>query len=359
MATPTIEELLRTAIQQKSSDLHLTVGLPPQLRIDGRLTRLPLPPLIDEDTRRLAYSMLSPEQINRFEKTKELDGSYSIRGLSRFRINLYWQRGSIGAAIRMIPYDIPSITDLGLPPILEEFALKPNGLFIISGPTGSGKSTTLAAMVRSINEKRPCHIMTVEDPIEYLHRHNKATINQRELGIDTYSFAEALRHVLREDPNVILVGEMRDLETMAAALTLAETGHLVLTTLHTSDVVHAIQRIIDVFPPYQQAQIRVQLSLVLVGLVVQQLIPKSSGQGRVAACEIMACTPSVGNLIRENQLHQVRTFLQTGRKMGMCTMNHSLADLYTKGLVSWDEIARRTTDAQELSTLVKSPSRLS
>ncbi len=355
MATPTIEELLRTAIQQKASDLHLTVGLPPQLRIDGKLVRLPLPVLMDDDTRQLAYSMLTPDQISRFERTKELDGSYSIRGLSRFRINLYWQRGSIGAAVRMIPYEIPSIADLGLPQVLEEFALKPHGLFIVSGPTGAGKSTTLAAMVRSINEKRPCHIMTIEDPIEYLHRHNKATINQRELGIDTHSFPEALRHVLREDPNVILVGEMRDLETMTAALTLAETGHLVLTTLHTSDVVHAVQRIVDVFPPYQQSQIRVQLSLVLVGIVVQQLIPKSPGQGRVAACEVMACTPSMGNLIRENQLHQLRTFLQTGRKMGMCTMNHSMADLYTKGLVSWEEIAKRTTDLQELSNLVKPP----
>ncbi|MBI3318443.1 MAG: type IV pilus twitching motility protein PilT [Candidatus Omnitrophica bacterium] len=348
----TIDELLRTSSQRKASDLHLTVGLPPQLRIDGALTPLSMEPLSEDQIRALAYQMLDPKRIALFEEKMELDTSYSIKGFSRFRVNLFRQRGSTAAAIRVIPFEIPTLEQLGLPKTLEEFSARPNGLFIVSGPTGSGKSTTLAAMISRINESRNCHIICIEDPIEYLHRHKKATINQREMGVDTTSFQEALRHAVRQDPNVIMVGEMRDLETMSAVLTLAETGHLVLATLHTSDVVHAVHRIIDVFPPYQQMQIRVQLSLVLIGVVVQQLIPKASGQGRVAACEVMAVPPAVGNLIRENQLHQLRSTLQTGRKYGMCTMNQALADLYSKGLVSWEEIARRSTDLEELAHLV-------
>jgi len=350
----TIDDLLKTAVQKRASDLHLTVGMPPQLRIDGVLVPIPHPPLDEEMSRALAYQMLPPDQIARFEKTKELDTSYSIKGLCRFRVNLFYQRSSIAAAIRMIPFEIPSLKDLALPPILEEYANRPNGLIVVSGPTGCGKSTTLAAMVENINSHRNCHIISVEDPIEYLHRHKKATINQRELGVDTNSFAEALKHIVREDPDVIMIGEMRDQETMAAALTLAETGHLILTTLHTSDAVHAIQRIVDVFPPYHQDQIRLQLSLVLVGIVVQQLVPKASGEGRVAACEIMSGTPSIGNLIRENQLQQIRSALQTGRKSGMRTMNHSFAELFENGLVTWEEISRRSTDPEELTHLVKS-----
>ena len=348
-----IQELLKIAVERKASDLHLTVGRPPQLRIHGFLSLLPGDILTETDTQELAYQILTPEQVVRFEQAKELDTSYGIKGLSRFRVNLFRQRGSVAVAIRMIPFDVPSIQDLGLPAILEEFAARPSGLFIVSGPTGSGKSTTLAALLETINAQRECHIISIEDPIEYLHRHRRATINQRELGVDTTSFSEALRHIVREDPDVIMIGEMRDLETMSAALTLAETGHLVLTTLHTSDAVHAIQRIVDVFPPYQQNQIRIQLSLVLVSVTVQQLLPKATGQGRVVACEIMVATPSVGNLIRENQLHQLRTILQTSRKSGMHTMNHSFLELFAKGLVTWEEIARRSTDLEELSNLAK------
>ena len=353
-----IDDLLKTALQKRASDLHLTVGLPPQLRVDGTLTPLSQEPLTEEQSKALAYEMLPPDQIARFEKTKELDTSYSMKGMSRFRVNLFYQRGSVAAAIRMIPFEIPSLKELGLPPIIEDFANRPNGLIVVSGPTGCGKSTTLAAMIEKINSTRNCHVISVEDPIEYLHRHKKSTVNQRELGVDTVSFGEALRHVVREDPDVIMIGEMRDLETMSAALTLAETGHLILTTLHTSDAVHAIQRIVDVFPPHHQDQIRLQLSLVLVGIVVQQLIPRATGQGRVVACEVLSATASIGNLIRENQLQQMRSAIQTGRKSGMCTMNHSFAELFRNGLVTWEEIARRSSDTEELTNLVKSQPKL-
>ena len=348
-----IQELLRTAVQRRASDLHLTVGLPPQLRFDGVLTPLPIAPLTEDQTRELAFQMLEPSQVARFEQTKESDTAYSIKGFSRFRVNLYRQRGSIAAAIRVIPFQIPSIGELGLPSILEDFAIRPSGLFVVSGPTGCGKSTTLAAMIELINSRRNCHIVTVEDPIEYLHRHRKATVNQRELGVDTFSFQEALRHLVREDPNVIMIGEMRDLETMSAALTLAETGHLVLTTLHTSDAVHAIQRIVDVFPPYQQMQIRVQLSLVLLGVMVQQLIPRTSGQGRVVACEVMNVTPAIGNMLRENQLQQLRSSLQTGRQHGMCTMNQSLAELLLDKSITWEEALKRSLDPEDLKRLTQ------
>ena len=350
----TIDDLLKTAVERRASDLHLTVGIPPQLRIDGMLVPLSMEPLTNETVRTLAYQMLEPSLIGLFEKRKELDTSYSIKALSRFRVNLYRQRGSVGAAIRVIPFKVPTLDQLGLPHLLEEFAQRPHGLFLVSGPTGSGKSTTLAAMIEQINLHRNCHLVTIEDPIEYLHHHKKATINQRELGIDTTSFQEALRHVVRQDPNVIMIGEMRDLETMSAALTLAETGHLILATLHTSDAIHAIRRIIDVFPPYQQLQIRVQLSLVLIGVVVQQLLPKANEPGRVACCEVMTVVPSISNLIRENRLQELRSLIQTGRKYGMTTMNQSLADLYSEGRVTWDEIARRTTDLDDLLRLTKS-----
>lgn len=348
-----IEELLRTAVERKASDLHLTVGLPPQLRVHGALVPLPGAALTDADTQHLAYEMLGPQQIAEFESRKELDASYSIKGFSRFRVNLFRQRGSVAAAVRTVPFEIPTLQALRLPPILEELAARPSGLLIISGPTGAGKSTTLAALLESINARRACHILSVEDPIEYLHRHRKATINQREMGNDTASFQDALRHMVRQDPDVIMIGEMRDLETMSAALTLAETGHLVLTTLHTSDAIHAIQRVVDVFPAYQQTQIRIQLSLVLVAVVVQQLLPRMDIPGRVVACEVMVSTPSVGNLIRENQLQQLKTVLQTGRRDGMQTMNASLMELFQQGLVTWDEIARRSTDPEELNNLAQ------
>lgn len=352
-AAVSVDELLRTSVERGASDLHLTVGLPPQLRVDGLLSPLPLPPLTAEGTASLARQLLNDAQWQAFERAKEIDTSYSIRGLSRFRVNLYYQRGSVAAALRRIPYEIPSLSELRLPELLGRFAERMSGLFIVSGPTGCGKSTTLASMVDHINETRNCHIVSIEDPIEYLHRHKKATVNQREIGSDTYSFREALRHVVREDPNVILIGEMRDLETMSAALTLAETGHLILTTLHTSDAIHAVHRIVDVFPPYQQDQIRVQLSLVLIGITVQQLIPSASGRGRVPACEILTCPPAVGNLIRETELHQLRSVMQTSRNLGMCTMNQALADLFARGEVTWEEISRRSTDPGDLATLVQ------
>ena len=340
-------------MRRKASDLHLTVGQPPLLRIDGTLTPLSSTPLAPEDTMEIVRQLLTAAQLGRFEQTFELDTAYSVKGLSRFRVNCYRQRGSAGIAIRAIPFEIPSLEALGLPEILTEFAERPSGLIIVSGPTGSGKSTTLAAMIAHINRHRNCHIVSIEDPIEYLHRHAQATINQRELGTDTASFQEALRHLVRQDPNVILIGEMRDLDTMQAALTLAETGHLVLTTLHTADATHAITRIVDVFPAHQQQQIRIQLALVLVAVIVQQLLPRASGKGRVAAYEIMHVIPAIGSLIRDNQLHQIRSLIQTGRRYGMNTMNQSLAELYHAGLVTWDELTRRSPDPHELSTLIQ------
>ena len=354
MATSKMESLLRGVFENKASDLHLTVGLPPQMRVDGKLTPISDKALMPEDTQALAYQVLTPDQITRFEKTMELDTAYSLRGVSRFRVNCYRQRGSIGLAARVIPFEIPKINELGLPDTLLEFCTIPSGLVIVSGPTGSGKSTTLASMIDVINQTRNCHIVSVEDPIEYLHKHQKATINQRELGVDTTSFTEALRHVVRQDPDVILIGEMRDLETMQTALTLAETGHLVLSTLHTADAPHTVNRIVDVFPPYQQQQVRTQLSLVLVSVIVQQLFPKTDGKGRAVACEIMRVTPAIGALIRENHLHQIRSVIQTGKQHGMVTLNQSMADLYTAGVVSWEEIARRSPDVIELKSLTQS-----
>lgn len=348
---PTLQELLRCAVERKASDLHLTVGLPPQLRVDGQLTPVSKTPLLDQDTEGLCDELLEPLQKERFLREREMDTSYSLKGLSRFRVNLYQQRGSIACAIRVIPFEVPTLESLGLPEILKDFADRGSGLLIVSGPTGSGKSTTLAALIAYINQRRNCHILSIEDPIEYLHRHAKATINQRELGTDTLSFKEALRHIVRQDPNVVMIGEMRDLETMMAALTLAETGHLVLTTLHTADAAHAITRIVDVFPSHQQTQIRTQLSLVLIGVVVQQLIPKAAALGRVVACEVMVVVPSISNLIRENQLHQLRSVLQTSRQNGMQTMTQALADLVSRGAITWESALSRTTEPEELAQL--------
>lgn len=353
MSFLSIDQLLAEVVKKRASDLHLTVGRAPQLRVDGKLFDLPYEALTPEATQELAYQLLTPQQIHRFEQTLEMDTAYSIKGISRFRVNCYRQRGSVGTAIRVIPFDVPSLDTLGLPASLKGFADQPSGLIVVSGPTGSGKSTTLAALIDHINQSRNCHIVSIEDPIEYLHKHRQATINQRELGPDTLSFQEALRHVVRQDPNVILIGEMRDLETMQAALTLAETGHLVMTTLHTADSTHAINRIVDVFPPHQQQQIRVQLSLVLIAVVVQQLIPRAGGKGRVAGYEVMHVTPAIGSLIRENDLHQIKSIIQTGRRFGMITMTQCLADLFHQGAVSWEEIIRRTPDPGELATLVQ------
>lgn len=349
-----LNDLLKLMVEKKASDLHITVGLAPQLRIDGKLQILSeFHPLTPQETLDLAFSILTDKQKEIFLEKKELDASMGIKDLGRFRINIYQQRGSIGMAIRLIPFKIPDLDELGLPKAAKVFADKTNGLVLISGATGSGKSTTLASMIEYINSKRAVHIISIEDPIEYLHKHKKSTINQRELGTDTISFQGAIKHVFRQDPNIVLIGELRDLDTIKGALTLAETGHLIFGTLHTIDAVHAISRIIDVFPAYQQQQVRLQLSMVLVGVIVQQLIPKKDQKGRALAAEVMNVIPAIQNLIRENNLHQIYSLLQIGKKYEMCTMNQSLAELYNKGIVTWEEVYSRSANPQELVSLIK------
>lgn len=348
-------DLLKMMVEKRASDLHITTGIAPQFRIDGNLQfvsgfDVSMSP---EFTKTLAFSILNSRQIEEFEKAKELDFSYGVSGLGRFRVNLYLQRNCVALSARLILYDIPSIEKLGLPEIVKDFAMKHNGLFLVTGVAGSGKSTTLAAMVDYINNNKSCHIITIEDPIEYLHKHKKATIDQREVGSDTLSFAEALRHVFRQDPNIILVGEMRDLDTIHTALTLAETGHLILATLHTIDAIHTVSRIIDVFSPYQQQQIRVQLSMVLLGVLSQQLIPRQAGEGRCLAYEVMNVTPSIRSLIRENSLPQIYTCIQTGRKFGMVTMNQTLVELCNKKEISYEEGLHRATNSEEFNVLLK------
>ncbi len=340
-----LDDLLRDACERGSSDLHLTVGLPPVVRVDGSLQHLNYVPLGPTDTQRLVYDILTTDQVQWFEKTRELDFSYGVKAVGRFRINVYRQRGSVGAALRSIPDRIPSFEQLGLPSILKDLTKKHSGLVLVTGPTGSGKSTTIACMIDSINSEHPVHIITIEDPIEYLHRHKRAMINQRELNSDTDSFENALRAVLREDPDVILVGEMRDLETIAAALTLAETGHLVFGTLHTRNAPQTIDRVIDVFPPHQQDQIRVQLSNTLEAVVAQQLLPRVGG-GRVAALEIMLATSAVRNLIREGKTYQVYSVLETSGQSGMQTMDKVLADLYKNGYITNEEALARSIDRE-------------
>ena len=349
-----LRDLLKLMVKRKASDLHITVGLSPQLRIDGRLHPLAeFLPLTPQSTKDLAYSFLREDQQKKFEQEKELDTSIGVRNLGRFRINIYRQRGSIGLAIRLIPFEIPGLDELGVPKAARIFADRPNGLVLITGATGSGKSTTLASMIEYINSKRSCHIVSIEDPIEYLHKHKKSTINQRELGTDTSSFQDAIKHVFRQDPNIVLIGELRDLETVKGALTLAETGHLIFATLHTIDAVHAINRIVDVFPAHQQQQIRIQLSMVLVGVIVQQLIPRKDSMGRVLAAEVMNVIPAIQNLIRENNIHQIYSLIQMGKKYEMRTMNQSLVELYSKGFITWEEAYSRTTNPQELISLAK------
>lgn len=340
-----IDDLLRDACAKGSSDLHLTVGLPPVVRVDGSLTHLNYTTLAPNDTQRLMYDILSTEQVQWFEKTRELDFSYGVVGVGRFRVNVYRQRGSVGAALRAIPDRIPSFEQLGLPLALGELTHKHSGLVLVTGPTGSGKSTTIACMIDAINSEQPVHIMTIEDPIEYLHRHKRAMINQRELNTDTDSFENALRAVLREDPDVLLIGEMRDLETIAAALTLAETGHLVFGTLHTRNAPQTIDRVIDVFPPHQQDQIKVQLSNTLEAVVAQQLCPRMGG-GRVAAIEIMIATSAIRNLIREGKTYQIYSALETGAQFGMQTMDKVLADLYRTGKITNEEALARAIDRE-------------
>jgi twitching motility protein PilT len=376
-----IDDLLREVVEAQGSDLHLTAGIKPTMRVWGRLTPMEhYDVLTPEDTFQLGYSMLNTFQKQKFEKFWELDLSYGVPGLGRFRVNIYRQRGAVGIAARVIPMTVPSVEALNLPAILKELTRKPRGLVLVTGPTGHGKSTSLASMIDYINGERSVHIVTIEDPIEYLHTHKKSIINQRELGFDTQSFPNALRAVLREDPNVVLVGEMRDLETISAALTIAETGHLVFATLHTANAGQSVDRIIDVFPPYQQQQIRIQLSGVVEAVVSQQLLPnarynvaRAEGRparsrlgtsargawptleevGRVPAVEVMLATPAIRNLVREAKTHQIETAVQTGNQYGMQTMDQSLRDLYLRKLIAFEDAMTRAIHPEELRKMIR------
>lgn len=350
----TLYDLLKQMIDSRASDLHITTGTPPRLRVDGKLIAMDHPSLTPSDTKALCYSILTDAQKHRFEEHNELDLSFGIKGLSRFRANIFMQRGAVAGAFRTIPFNIMTFNQLGLPEVVNDLVKKPRGLILVTGPTGSGKSTTLAAMIDRINEERYNHIITVEDPIEYLHGHKKCLINQREVNADTASFKAALKYVLRQDPDVVLIGEMRDLETIEAALTVSETGHLTLATLHTNSAVQTINRIIDVFPSHQQEQIRVQLSFVLEGILSQQLLPKKTGAGRCLAIEILVPNPAIRNLIREDKVHQLYSIMQTGQaKSGMQTMNQSLFELYIKGTISYEEAMGRSMVPEELLTMIQ------
>ncbi|OQY28909.1 MAG: type IV pili twitching motility protein PilT [Candidatus Cloacimonetes bacterium 4572_55] len=345
-----IRQLLEEMLKRKGSDLHLTVGLPPMLRIDGQLRPTNYEILKPETCQQVVYSLLTEKQKQQFETTRELDFAFGIKNLSRFRANVFLQRGRIAIAIRQIPYEIHSFKKLGLPPIIGDMTKKPRGLILVTGPTGSGKSTTLAAMIDKINRERRQHIITIEDPIEFVHPHQKCVVNQREVHSDTLSITNALRSVLRQDPDVILIGEMRDLETVAAALTVAETGHLTFGTLHTNSTAETINRVIDVFPANHQPQIRAQLAFVLQAVLTQQLIQKRGG-GRVVACEIMICTTAIRAVIRDDKVHQIYSLQQAGTKHGMLTMNQSLANLFNQGLISKDELFVHTSDPKEIERL--------
>jgi twitching motility protein PilT len=349
-----VPELLDIVLARGASDLHLTAGSPPVLRLLGDLVRMEEYPVLGpQDLRAMVYAILSKRQRERLEQELELDISYSVPGKARFRVNVYFQRDSIGAAFRLIPFEIRGVADLGLPPICAEFARLHRGFIVVTGPTGSGKSTTLASLVDIVNTERRCHIMTVEDPIEFLHRHKQSVVNQREVGADTKSFGDALKHVLRQDPDVILVGEMRDLETIATAITAAETGHLVFATLHTQDAPQTIDRIIDVFPPHQQEQIRVQLSTTLQGVITQQLLPTADGQSRVVAGEVLVATPAVRHLIREGKVHQIYSVMQAGGRFGMRTMDASLATLVRAGRITPQMALERCHDPEEFNRLLR------
>ena len=349
-----IYDLLKIMIEKGASDLHITTGSPPRLRVDGKLVPLDHPQLTPVETKSLCYSILTDAQKHKFEENSELDLSFGVKGLSRFRGNVFMQRGAVAGAFRTIPFEIKTFKDLGLPEVMNELVKKPRGLILCTGPTGSGKSTTLATMIDRINSERYEHIITVEDPIEYLHSHKKCLINQREVSADTSSFKNALKYVLRQDPDVVLIGEMRDLETIEAALTVSETGHLTLATLHTNSAVQTINRIIDVFPSHQQEQIRVQLSFVLEGVLSQQLIAKKSAKGRVLAVELLIPNPAIRNLIREDKVHQIYSTMQTGQsKFGMQTMNQSLIELYTKGHISYEDAIGRSPVPEELITMLQ------
>jgi twitching motility protein PilT len=348
-----LHQLLKTMLEMGGSDLHITNNSPPQIRVDGKLRALDMPPLTTVETKQLAYSVLTDNQKHRFEETLELDFSFGIKNLARFRANVFMQRGAVAAVYRTIPYEIRSFKELGLPPVVAQICEKPRGLVLVTGPTGSGKSTTLAAMLDKVNKERREHIITIEDPIEYLHNHQGCLVNQREVHSDTHSFSNALRAALREDPDVVLIGEMRDLETIESALRIAETGHLTFATLHTNSAAQTINRIVDVFPAHQQPQIRAQLSFVLEGIMCQSLLPKASGSGRVLAMEIMIPNSAIRNLIREDKIHQIYSTMQTGQeKFGMQTFNQALATLYFKKQISLQLALAMSSIPDELQDMI-------
>jgi len=350
---PTLPDLLKTTVELEGSDLHLSINSPPQVRVHGELRRLDMSDLSPADTKSLAYSVLTDAQKKRFEETLELDFSFGIRGIARFRCNMFNQKGAVGAVYRQIPEKIRSFEELALPGVIAKLAERPRGLVLVTGPTGSGKSTTLAAMIDKINNERKAHILTIEDPIEYLHAHKGCLVNQREVHADTQSFTNALRAALREDPDIVLIGEMRDLETVEAAMKIAETGHLTFGTLHTNSASATINRIIDVFPAHQQSQIRTQLSLVIEGIVCQSLLPKANGQGRCVSLEILIPTPGIRNLIREDKVHQIYSAMQTGQeKAGMQTMNQSLASLYFKKAITLETAMGASSLRDELQEMI-------
>jgi twitching motility protein PilT len=348
-----VPELLEIVLERRASDLHLTAGAPPTIRLHGDLIRLvDYPILSPRALQGMIYAILPQKMRERLEGELELDMSYALPGKARFRVNVYYQRDSLGAAFRLIPYEIKSLDTLGLPSVVADLARSPRGFVVVTGPTGSGKSTSLAGMVDIVNRERSAHIMTVEDPIEFLHKHQQCIVNQREVGADTHSFAQALKHVLRQDPDVILVGEMRDLETISTAITAAETGHLVFATLHTQDAPQTIDRIIDVFPPHQQQQVRVQLATTLQGVVTQQLLQAVDGRSRAVACEVLICTPAVRNLIREGKVHQIYSIMQAGGRFGMQTMDQALANLVKEGKIAQQLAYDRAHDPEELTRLI-------
>jgi len=351
---PNLHELLKEMVEKGASDLHITSNAPPTLRVHGRMVPVGESPLTPAETKQMAYSILTDAQKKKFEEERELDLSFGVRALSRFRANLYLQRGAVAAAIRTIPHRIFTFEELGLPKVVADLCEKPKGLILVTGPTGSGKSTTLATMVDKVNSEHQEHIITIEDPIEFVHAHKRCLVNQRELNADTMSFAAALKHVLRQDPDKVLVGEMRDLETIQAALTIAETGHLTFATLHTNSAVQSINRIIDVFPPHQQPQVRAQLSLVLEGVMCQMLLPRASGQGRVLVLEILIPTPAIRNLVREDKVHQIYSSMQAGQeKHGMQTMNQSLLQHYMRRNISLEQALGASTMPDELQQMIQ------
>jgi twitching motility protein PilT len=350
----TLHQLLRAVVDKGASDLHITTGTPPQLRIDGSLLPLKTPPLTPVETKQLCYSVLTEEQKVQFERDNELDLSFGVKGLSRFRGNIFVQRGAVAGVFRQVPFRILSFDELGLPPIVAKLSNLPSGLILVTGPTGSGKTTTLAAILDKINSEKRSHILTIEDPIEFVHTNKLSVVNQREVGADTASFKDALRFALRQDPDVVLIGELRDLETIEAAMTISETGHLVLATLHTNSAVQSINRIVDVFPPHQQTQVRTQLSFVLQGVVTQMLVPNLTGPGRNLVLEVLVPNAAIKNLIREDKAYQIYSVMQMGQNnTGMQTMNQSLFSLYSRRLISKEEAVNRSQEPDEMEMMIR------